>query len=102
MYRASDEVTERPWLIRLEQIAASLSIDPETVSLAAELYLSELPIADRSKPVVLAASCYTACLIMGEERSQGAVADAFNVSRLSIQKRWKSQLAEIGLSPPDW
>lgn len=102
VYRASDELTERPWLDVLEQTAEELQLSAKTRAVAAELYLSELPIPDRSKPVTLAASTYTACLITGEEHSQGTIASAYDVSRLSVQKRWKPQLRSFGLSPPEW
>lgn len=102
MYRGSDRVAEQSWLDGLEEAAASLGLETETVSVARDLYLSELPVEDRSKPALLAASCYTASLITGDERSQSAVADAFDVSRIAIQQRWKEILGEAGLSPPGW
>ena len=102
MYRASDAVAERPWIEVLDRISSDLDLEEETVSVASELFLSELPLPDRSKRATLAASCYTACLITGDERSQGTIAEAFDVSRLSIQKRWKSQLESVGFSAPDW
>ena len=102
MYRGSDRVAERQWLETLDEGAASLGLESETVSVARDLYLSELPLEDRSKPAVLAASCYTASLITGDERSQSAVAATFDVSRIAIQQRWKALLADAGLSPPGW
>lgn len=102
MYRASDQVTERPWLDRLEEAADELDLDAEARAVAADLYLSALPLPDRSRAPTLAASCYTAALITGDERSQTAVAEAFGVSRLSIQSRWKAQLESAGLTAPGW
>jgi transcription initiation factor TFIIIB Brf1 subunit/transcription initiation factor TFIIB len=51
---------------------------------------------------VAAASLYAGALIAGEERSQGAVADAMDVTRLSVQNRWKELLQESGFQPPEW
>ena len=102
VYRGSDRVAEQPWIDRLATAADQLDLEAETVSVARDLYLSELPVEDRSKPALLAASCYTATLISGDERSQSAVANAFDVSRIAIQQRWKALLEDAGMSPPRW
>ena len=102
MHRASDRVEEAEWLEALDDAAESLDVTPETRSVAADLYLSGVPAADRSKPARVAASLYAACLIGGEERSQTAVADAVGVSRLVVQERWKGVLTEAGFQPPRW
>jgi len=66
--------------------------------------LSRAPDDERGKRVAAAAgSLYAAAaLIRGQERSQSAVADAMDVSRLSVQKRWKPILEDAGFSPPTW
>lgn len=102
MHRASDHRAERETLAELERCVADLELSANVRSIATDLYLSALPVEERSKPVTLAASCYTAALIAGEERSQTAVAAAFDVSRLSIQQRWKAILEESGFDAPDW
>ncbi|MFW5917947.1 MAG: transcription initiation factor IIB family protein, partial [Haloferacaceae archaeon] len=55
-----------------------------------------------SKPAVAAAALYAAALLVGEERAQTAVADAMDVSRLSVQQRWKPILEEAGFRSPSW
>lgn len=102
MYRGSDRVAEKSWIGRLEDTAPELDLTDDTIAVARDLFLANLPVSDRSKPALLAASCYTATLITGDERSQTAVADAFGVSRIAIQQRWKTILEESGLSPPGW
>jgi transcription initiation factor TFIIIB Brf1 subunit/transcription initiation factor TFIIB len=67
-----------------------------------DLFLSHVPDADRSKPAVAAASLYAGALVAGEERSQSAVADAMDVTRLSVQTRWKDLLRDAGFEPPSW
>lgn len=86
----------------LGRAADELGVPDETVRVARELYLLSLPVPERSETAVLAASCYTAGLVTGAERAQSAVADAFDVSRLAIQSRWRDQLDLLGLSPPEW
>ncbi|MFB6267966.1 MAG: transcription initiation factor IIB family protein [Halodesulfurarchaeum sp.] len=102
MYRAGDEVDHREWLAELNQVADRLDLDGRARSTAQDLFLSTLPEADRSKRAAMAACVYAGALIAGEERSQSAVADAADVSRLSVQKRWKELLREAGLEPPSW
>ena len=102
VHRASDRIRERQWLEMLAIATDTLEVSEDVRSIATDLYLSAIPHEDRSKPALLAASCYTACLIAGEERSQSAVAQAFGVSRLSVQSRWKHQLESVGLTPPNW
>jgi transcription initiation factor TFIIIB Brf1 subunit/transcription initiation factor TFIIB len=102
MYRARDRVENSDWVDQLDTAGDRLDLSPEVRSAAADLFLSHIPDADRSKPAVAAASLYAAALIDGEERSQRVVADTLNVSRLSIQSRWKELLADAGFQPPSW
>lgn len=102
MYRASDEVANEEWLTALDAAAERLDLPNETRSRAADLFLSTVPEADRSKRPALAAALYVATLATGEARSQREVADAFDVSRLSVQQRWKPLMTEAGLEPPSW
>jgi len=102
MYRASDRVDNAAWIDRLDDACATLELDEEALSTATDLFLSRAPDDDRGKRVAAAASLYAAGLIRGEERSQSAVADAMDVSRLSVQKRWKPVLEDAGFSPPSW
>jgi transcription initiation factor TFIIIB Brf1 subunit/transcription initiation factor TFIIB len=109
MYRASDEVDNDEWLGELDRAAERLDLDAEARSFAADLFLSSVSVdnpspatEERSKRAVLAASLYAGSLIAGEQRSQGAVADAIGVARLTIQQRWKGLLEDAGLQPPNW
>ncbi len=102
MYRASDRVAERDALDRLDAIGTELGIQDKTTAVAAELYLMHVPVEDRSRDAILAACCYTACLICDEERSQTSIAEAFGVTRHVIQRRWKHLIEEVGLDSPGW
>ena len=102
MYTARDRIDNAVWLTELDAAVDTLELSTRTRSTAEDLFLSALPETDRSKRAALAASLYTAALIAGEQRSQTAVAEAVGVSRLSIQKRWKTLVEEAGLEPPDW
>ena len=102
MHRARDHVAYAPWLDELERIADRLDLSTEARSCAAELFLTDVPEADRSKRAVLAASIYAGSLVAGDGRTQGEVAGAADVSRLSIQQRWKTVLERAGLEPPGW
>lgn len=102
MYSARDRVEHEGWLEELERIADRLELSTEARSCALDLFLANVPDADRSKRAVLAASLYAGSLVAGDGRTQGAVADAAGVSRLSIQQRWKDLLADAGLEPPRW
>ena len=102
MYRASDEVEHEAWLARLDRAADRLGLGSEARSRAADLFLSELPEADRSKRATLAAALYVGCLVAGERRAQGEVAEAVGVSRLTVQGRWKDLMEAAGLDPPSW
>lgn len=102
MYRARDRVENEAWLDDLQAAADRLDLDATARSIAEDLFLSSLPKADRSKPVWIAVSLYVGALIAGEERSQGAVADATGVSRLSIQNNWKPVMQTAGFDPPTW
>ena len=102
VYRASDEVANEEWLRALDRAAERLDLSGETRSRAADLFLSTVPEGERSKRPALAAAIYVATLAAGDGRSQGEVADAVGVSRLSVQSRWKDLMAEAGLEPPSW
>ena len=102
MYRASDEVANEEWLEAIRRAAESLELPTEARSNATELFLTNVPEADRSKPAVAAAALYAGALVAGAERPQTAVADAMNVTRLSVQQHWKELLDDAGFQPPDW
>jgi transcription initiation factor TFIIIB Brf1 subunit/transcription initiation factor TFIIB len=102
VYRASDEVEHEAWLGRLERAADRLGLGTEARSRAADLFLSTLPEADRSKRAAMATALYVGALVAGDRRSQGEVAEAADVSRLTVQKRWKDLMEEAGLEPPSW
>ena len=102
MHSARDRIEYEPWLEELEQVADRLELSTDARSCAAELFLTDVPEDDRSKRAVLAASVYAGSLVAGEGRTQGDVADAADVSRLSIQSRWKDLLDAAGLEPPQW
>ncbi|MFD1634453.1 transcription initiation factor IIB family protein [Haloplanus ruber] len=102
MYRARDRVDNEEWVARLTRAADGLDLGSEARSNAVDLFLSNVPDEDRSKPAVAAASLYAGALIAGEERSQRAVAAAMDVTRLSVQGRWKELLSDSGFRPPEW
>ncbi len=102
MYNASERLAQGAWIDELEQAAERLDLSTDARSTAVDLFLSDVPDEPRSKRAVLAASLYAGSLIAGDGRTQGEVADALDVSRLSIQSRWKDQLAAAGLEPPNW
>jgi transcription initiation factor TFIIIB Brf1 subunit/transcription initiation factor TFIIB len=102
VYSARDRRENEAWLAELGAAADALELDGETRSVAEELFLSSVPESDRSKRAALAASLYAATLVAGDERSQSAVADAADVSRLTIQQRWKDLLENAGLEAPGW
>ena len=102
MYRASDRIEQDEWLAEIEATAETLDLGTEARSHAVDLFLSTLPEAERSKRAAMAASLYVGALVAGEERSQTAVADAADVSRLTIQQRWKDLVEHVGLDAPDW
>ncbi|WP_435095651.1 transcription initiation factor IIB family protein [Halarchaeum sp. P4] len=102
MYRAGDALDQEEWLAELEHVGDRLELDSETRSTARDLFLSTLPEEERSKRAALAASLYAASLVAGDQRSQSAVAEAADVSRLTIQNRWKDLLERAGLEPPSW
>ena len=102
MYRASDRVEQDAWVGKIEAAAETLDLGTQARSHAVDLFLSTLPDEDRSKRATMAASLYVGALVAGEERSQTAVADATDVSRLTIQQRWKDLIESFGLEAPDW
>ncbi|MFB6110745.1 MAG: transcription initiation factor IIB family protein [Halodesulfurarchaeum sp.] len=102
MYRAGAERDEEALLAELQAVADRLDLDAEARSVAQELYLSQRPDTERSKSGLLAASVYAASLIAGDQRSQTAVAEAADVSRLTVQSKWRDLLEEAGFDPPSW
>jgi transcription initiation factor TFIIIB Brf1 subunit/transcription initiation factor TFIIB len=102
VYRASDERENAVWLSELEETADRLGLSTDARSHATDLFLSSVPEEDRSKRTTMAAALYVAGLIAGEQRSQGTVAEAAGVSRLTIQQQWKELLDGAGLDPPEW
>ncbi|PSQ03015.1 cyclin [Halobacteriales archaeon QS_5_70_17] len=102
MYRARDRVENEEWLADLDRAADRLDLSAAARERAADLFLSTLPDEERSKRASLAASLYVGALIEGDRRSQGSVADAADVSRLSVQQRWKELIEEAGLERPGW
>ncbi|PSQ42150.1 cyclin [Halobacteriales archaeon SW_7_68_16] len=102
MHRASDQVEHEVWIAEIEAAAERLDLGTQARSYAVELFLSDVPESDRSKRATMAASVYAASLIAGERRSQTRVAEACDVSRLTIQSRWKGLIDDAGLSPPSW
>ena len=109
MYRARDHVENERWLAEIEQSADRLELDTAARSRATDLFLSTVSEWDDpndrdadSRRAVVAASLYAGSLIEGDQRSQGEVAEAAGVARLTIQQRWKELLEEAGLQPPSW
>ena len=102
MYSARERVENEEWIEELHEIAGDLELDADARSTAVDLFLSNLPDEERSKRAVLAASLYAGALIESDARSQGVVADAAGVARLTIQQRWKEILREAGMEPPSW
>ena len=102
MHRARDRVDYEPWLADLEAACESLELSSEARRCAAEIFLEDVPAADRSRRAALGASVYAGSLVAGEGRTQGAVADATDVSRLAIQHHWKDRLEAAGLEAPSW
>jgi transcription initiation factor TFIIIB Brf1 subunit/transcription initiation factor TFIIB len=102
MYRARDRVEHEAWLERIDAAADDLELGDEARSNAVDLFLSNVPDAERTRPPAAAASLYAAALLAGEERSQSAVATAMGVSRVSVQQRWKDRLADAGFDVPSW
>lgn len=102
VYSARERLAQKKWIEELERAADELELSDDIRSTAVDLFLSDVPETDRSKRAVVASSLYAAALIGSDGRTQGAVADAVDVSRLSIQSRWKDQLEAAGLDAPGW
>jgi len=102
VYRAAAPREHDAWLAELEAAVETLGLDEQAASTARDLFLSTVPEERRSMRPALAASVYAGALIAGEQRSQSAVADALDVSRFSIQQRWKPLLRQAGFEPPSW
>jgi transcription initiation factor TFIIIB Brf1 subunit/transcription initiation factor TFIIB len=102
VYRARDRIEHAAWIDRIDAGAERLDLGDEARANAVDLFLSDVPDDDRSKPAAAAASLYAGALLAGEQRSQGVVADRMGVSRPSVQERWKGRLADAGFDVPDW
>jgi transcription initiation factor TFIIIB Brf1 subunit/transcription initiation factor TFIIB len=102
MYSARDRVDNEEWVAEIDRAADTLELTGTARSNAVDLFCSRVPDAERSKPAVAAACLYAGALLAGEERSQTAVAEAMDVTRLSVQQRWKDILSEAGFEPPTW
>ena len=102
MYSARDQVENEEWLAEMEVAADRLDLSADARSYAVDMFLSSVPESDRSKGPAMAASLYAGALIAGEERPQSRVADAMEVSRLSVQQHWKPILESAGFRPPSW
>lgn len=102
MYSARDRVDQEEWLAHIQAAADELDLGREPRTTAEDLFLSNIPDADRSKPAVAAAALYAASLLAGQERSQTVVAEAMGVTRLSVQSKWKPLLEEAGFRTPSW
>jgi transcription initiation factor TFIIIB Brf1 subunit/transcription initiation factor TFIIB len=102
VYPARDRIEHETWLDRIGAAAAGLGLGDEARANAVDLFLSDVPEDDRSKPAAAAASLYAGALLAGEQRSQTAVAREMGVSRPSVQRRWKARLADAGFDVPDW
>ena len=103
VHRAGDRLANERHLADLQAAADRLDLGGQARTYAEELFLSAAgDLDDRSKRAVVAASLYAGALVAGERRSQRAVADAADVSRLTVQSRWKELLDGAGLEPPDW
>ena len=102
MYSARDQVENERWLADLDAAGDRLDLGSAARSRAVDLFLSTVPEDERSKPASLAAALYVGALIDGDRRSQGDVADAVGVSRLSVQQNWKDLIEEAGLRKPGW
>jgi transcription initiation factor TFIIIB Brf1 subunit/transcription initiation factor TFIIB len=102
VYRARDAVENEEWLAELDEAADTLDLAPAARERAADLFLTTVPEAERSKRAAVAASLYAGGLIAGDRRSQRAVAEAVGVARLTVQQRWRPLLREAGLDPPAW
>jgi len=102
VYSARDEHDNEAWIEELDEAAESLDLVPDARSVAVDLFLSDVPDADRSKRAAMAASLYAATLIAGDERPQTRVAEATGVSRITVQQRWRERLESAGMEPPAW
>jgi len=102
VHKAKDHVEQSEWISEIGRVAKELNLSARTKSYAVEIYLSNIPEKDRSKPAAIATGIYVGSLIAGEERSQQEIAEKMGVSRLAIQGRWKETLKTAGFDPPSW
>ncbi|WP_135661644.1 transcription initiation factor IIB family protein [Halorhabdus rudnickae] len=102
MYRARDQVENEAYVETIDEIGDALDLSDRARSRATDVFLSNVPNDERSKRAVLAASVYVGSLVAGDRRSQSAVAEAADVSRLTVQQRWKDLVEETGFDAPEW
>lgn len=102
MYRASDAKEYQASLETIEAVATDLGLDATTIATARDLFLTVAPDDSRSESALAAASLYAATLLTGDHRAQGTIAEAFGVSRLSVQSNWKSLVEAAGFDAPSW
>tara|TARA_A100001037_G_scaffold275260_1_gene273648 strand:+ start:5759 stop:6067 length:309 start_codon:yes stop_codon:yes gene_type:complete len=102
VHKAKDHIDQLEWISEIDRVSKELGISDRAKSYAVEIYLSDIPEMDRSKPAAIATGIYVGLLIAGEERSQQEVAEKMGVSRLAIQGRWKFTLRNAGFDPPSW
>lgn len=102
MYRARDRLANSEWLAKVAAAGERIGLAPETIGVAEELFLADVPETAASKRVAVAASLYAAGRIEGEKRSQAAVAEAVGVARLSVHNHWRDRLTAAGVVPPEW
>ena len=102
MYRARDQVENEEYTDAIDQVGETLDLSEQARSRARDVFLSNIPDEERSKRAVMAASVYVGALVAGDRRSQSAVAEAADVSRLTVQQRWKDLLEETGFDAPEW
>tara|TARA_B100001013_G_scaffold273620_1_gene174261 strand:+ start:153 stop:497 length:345 start_codon:yes stop_codon:yes gene_type:complete len=102
VHTAKDHVEQSEWISEIDRVANELNLGVRAKSYAVEIYLSDIPEMERSKPAAIATGIYVGSLIAGEERSQQEIADKTGVSRLTIQGRWKDTLKIAGFDPPSW
>ena len=102
MHKAKDHVEQSEWISEIDRVAKELNLGARAKSYAVEIYLSDIPEKERSKPAAIATGIYVGSLIAGEERSQQEIAEKMGVARLAIQGRWKETLKTAGFDPPSW
>jgi len=102
VHKAKDHVEQSEWISEIGRVAKELNLSARTKSYAVEIYLSNIPEKDRSKPPAIATWIYVGSVIAGEEWSQQEIAEKMGVARVAIQRRWKETLKTAGFDPPSW